>query len=101
MTKSEYAQYEQSVASFLLKNDIKPGCCGPQVVTDDGETAEPFFSWSPCECCGSSKGGNRETYSFACNDGEQFEADICVDCVYYLAYGKLDDTTMMEVEQSA
>jgi hypothetical protein len=49
-------------------------------------------------------GGNRETYSFA-TEGEAlvtgqakvFQADICVDCVYYLAYGTLDDETMQEV----
>ena len=28
--------------------------------TESGEDCEPWFSCSPCECCGSSLGGNRE-----------------------------------------
>ena len=29
------------------------------------------------------------------------EYDICEDCVYFAEYGRLDDTTMMEVEKDA
>ncbi len=94
MNKQDYADYERAVASFHEANKIKAGCCGPV----DCEHGEPFFSWRPCECCGSHLGGNRETYQFAPEHGEPFEADICVDCVYYLAYGVLDDMTMLDIE---
>lgn len=107
MTNTEYAQYEQAVADFLSRNKVRHGCYGPKYQEERGEPWEPFFSWSPCECCQSSLGGNRETYMFVTHwDGplphtpgerETFEADICTDCVYYLTYGKLDDQTMDEI----
>jgi hypothetical protein len=95
MNKTDYADYVQSVARFLKLNNIKPGCYSPAT-----ENSEPFFSWSPCHCCHNSNGGNRETYRFAMLSGEMFNADICADCVYYLAYGKLDDMTMMEMAET-
>ena len=104
MNAAQYAAYEVAVAAFLKSNNVKPGCCSPaggQADSNETETpceAEPFFSWRPCECCGSRLGGDRETYQFAQEDGALFEADICVDCVYYLAYGVLDDCTMLEVD---
>lgn len=97
MNKQEYAHYEQAVAQFLHGYNIKPGCYGPAE-----PEADPFFSWRPCGCCGSGLGGNRETYRFAINGSHDatISAAICVDCIYYLTYGRLDDTTMMEIEQS-
>jgi len=99
MTKQDYADYERAVASFHEANKIKPGCCSPHY-DNDGDARDAFFSWRPCECCGSHLGGDRETYSFAPEQGEPFDADICVDCVYYLAYGVLDDMTMLDIERS-
>ncbi len=97
MTAKQYADYESSVAAFHERNKLRPGCNSAHH-DEDGDTNEPFFSWQPCECCGSHLGGDRETYSFAREDNTQFNADICVDCVYYLAYGVLDDMTMMSIE---
>jgi hypothetical protein len=99
MNKQQYADYERNIAAFLKRNAVKPGCHSPYY-DEDGDTREPFFSWRRCECCRSHLGGDRETYQFACEDGSQFDADICVDCVYYLAYGVLDDMTMLEIERS-
>jgi hypothetical protein len=107
MDTTEYAKYEASVARFLSENHVKPGCYGPACDMEAGEEPEPFFSWSACECCGSQLGGNRETYRFVAenpagnyaslsNPDTSFEADICTDCVYYLAYGRLDDMTMLK-----
>lgn len=99
MTKTEYAAYEKSVADFLTRENCKAGCNSP-CMTEDGDH-QAFFSWRPCECCGSPLGGDREEYEFARNDAEpNFTAKICMDCVYYLVYGKLGDTTMMEIEAS-
>lgn len=102
-TATEYKAYQNRVAEFLQQNGVKAGCNSPV----DPESLG-FFSWRPCECCGSRLGGNRETYSFAFERkdanrrGEfvaSFEADICDDCVYYLAYGELDDATMLEISE--
>ena len=49
--------------------------------------SDPSFSWSACECCGSSLGGDREV-AHAILDGEIIHMDgFCVDCVMYLANG--------------
>jgi hypothetical protein len=106
MTTTQYAEYEAAVNRFLTLNKVKPGCYGPAE-----HEVEPYFSWAPCECCGSYLGGNRERYHFAyeCdrNKGKGFEAgvtvfeaEICSDCVYYLAYGQLDDMTMMDMDKA-
>lgn len=98
MTSIEYQNYQAAVERFHEQNKLRPGLCGSSL--KNGEESEPYFSWQPCECCGSTLGGNREDYSFACEDGSELEASICQDCVYYLAYGQLDDATMMEIEES-
>jgi hypothetical protein len=92
MKFAEYKTFVANVENFLKVNNVKAGCHSPK----DSE-AESFFSWSQCECCKSTLGGNRETYTFAQTDNKTFEADICTDCVYFLAYGKLDDVTMAQV----
>lgn len=48
---------------------------------------EPYFSWSPCECCKSQLAGER--YEFIGivgkkHDGERVEIACCVDCFGYL-----------------
>lgn len=49
---------------------------------------EPYFSWSPCECCGSPLGGDRYDFLgriFEGNDlKEVIELSCCVDCFGYL-----------------
>ena len=49
--------------------------------------AEPYFSWSACECCGSILGGDR--YDFIgklgkTHNSEIIELSCCVDCFGYL-----------------
>jgi hypothetical protein len=97
MSKTEYADYEVRVNRFLAENKVKPGCFN----NVDAENPEPYFTWRPCGCCGSRLGGNRERYNFATTDSMEFEAEVCTDCVYYLAYGQLDDMTMMEMENAS
>ncbi len=115
MTKKQYARYEANVAAFMKAEGIQnltsghlrcPGCDVPWNDDDkcpdcggDRECAdEPFFSWSPCDCCGSSLGGDRE-HATGWNPTEESvqEYTICVDCVYYAEYGRLDDMTMDEM----
>jgi hypothetical protein len=48
-----------------LAADIKRvwGDAARHLVYSGGEDAEPSFSWSPCECCGSRLGGNHEPFA--------------------------------------
>ena len=99
----EYQAYRDRVAKFLTDNRVKPGC----------HDADPYglshFSGRACECCGSKLGGYRQKWAFSVENTRQeldepcptFEAYICVDCVYYLTHGQLDDATMMEIEADA
>jgi len=54
---------------------------------------EGGFSYSDCECCGSSLGGDRyAAHSFSSLDVEYallIHWDICIDCRDYLANGEL------------
>ena len=52
-----------------------------------GEGPEPGFSWSPCEICGSSLGGDRHAFH-ALSSGELVHLDGCTDCVMYVANGE-------------
>jgi ferredoxin len=58
--------------------------------------ADPFFSWRPCDICGSSLGGNREVYHYLRGENRTIEhgASMCTDCVVYLATG--DEPTEWE-----
>lgn len=55
------------------------------VVSDEG-----WFSWSRCDCCGTSLGGNRyaaHARGGTNGDGKLIHLDICGDCLQYLANG--------------
>lgn len=112
MTKQEYAEYQERVATFLQRVEHVStgpcsGCadCQREYDLEDGQDmddvpAEPWFSWRPCEVCGDRFGGNREHYH-GIVDKEIVHGSCCEDCVYYLNYGRLDDTTMLSIERSA
>lgn len=123
MNKAQYAAYEAAVKQFSEQEGIDnlsgghlscPGC-GPDTYDSEfkwddngncpkcGQSSElynePFFSWRPCDCCKSRLGGNREhATGYNSNTHEIQEYNVCVDCIYYAAYGRLDDMTMLEVE---
>ena len=61
--------------------------------TQDGTVDdEGGFSWRPCECCGSSFGGDRYA-AHAWTEGEELvHLDVCVDCLCYLANGDIPQT---------
>ncbi len=56
------------------------------------------FSRSECEACGSTLGGARYAAHGRNEASEIIHFDVCADCLYFLNYGQLDDTTMMEME---
>ena len=93
MTKADYAEYEQAVAEFFEREGI---------ANLSSTSSESFFSWGSCQCCGSGLGGDREEANgFNPNTQEvQTYGCICTDCIYYAEYGQLDDTTMLQIENS-
>jgi hypothetical protein len=114
MNKQDYASYERAVADFMEREGIDnlsgghircPECGGdwdeetcPDCGADRECCDEPFFSWRRCDCCGTSLGGNREhATGYNPTTKEIQEYTVCEDCIYYAAYGQLDDQTMLEV----
>jgi hypothetical protein len=95
-TKQDYEAYQKTVAEFIERENLSFISTG----TNDGEhgDVDPWFSWRPCPCCQSSLGGLRE-YLWAWAGETRVQFEICEDCVYYLEYGRLDDTTMFRVGQ--
>lgn len=99
MTASEYQDYQARVARFFeregVHNHLSP-------ISDEKGNWEEYFSWRPCDCCGSPLGGNRidvDTYRLA-NTDVILKFSVCTDCLYYAEYGQLDDMTMMEICKS-
>lgn len=87
MTRLEYAAFRASFDAFMRREGIAN-------LSTDGET-EAFFSWRPCECCGTPLGGNRENamgYNPTTKEVQSYT--VCTDCVYYAAMGCLDDESM-------
>ncbi len=114
MNKQEYAEYEAAVKAYMEREGIanlstghiRCPACGSEWEEDrcpkcnvDREVAdEPWFSWRWCDCCGTTLGGDREhATGYNPTSKEIQEYTICADCAYYSEYGRLDDTTMLEV----
>lgn len=65
---------------------------GERAPTDDELQDAGGFSWSPCDACGSSLGGDRYPAHGRCGaSGSIIHLDICQDCVLYLANGDEPD----------
>lgn len=95
MTKKEYVKYERRFAEWhdsvqFPSSGYCPGCA---------ECCEEHFSWYSCPICGTHLGGNRYPVHYVDSDGEIEHIDACTDCVYYLEYGRLDDQTMLDMDQ--
>lgn len=97
-TKEEYEQYKENVEAFFERE----GLGNLSQISDDEGNNEPYFSWRPCDCCGCHLGGNR----YDCNGYNPATKEVqdgyrvCEDCVYFVEYGRLDDTTMMRIAKS-
>ncbi len=100
MNRQEYKEYEQDVADFFKREGITNLTGTYDEETGEG-SMEPFFSWYPCQCCGSTLGGDREECSGWNPTTKEVHGPftVCMDCVYYAEYGTLDDQTMIEVEE--
>ena len=66
-----------------------PGCdtCEIPKDADNYDGPEPYFSWSACEGCGSTLGGDRYP-AHALADGRLVHLDMCADCLFYIANGE-------------
>ena len=107
MNKIEYKMYQKAVNSFFdregiinlsaeIGEDPEHECiiCGELVGCD------PYFSWSSCECCGSRLGGSRyHATGYNPKTKEAYCYEICIDCMYYAEYERLDDLTMLDMEE--
>lgn len=111
MTKEEYQEYEKAVEYTtsdyrFWSSGYCPGCpeCERNYgAIEEGENypeVEGNFSWRPCEICGSHLCDDGYPAHCVDNDGEILHWEICTDCVYYLEYGRLDDMTMLEIDDS-
>lgn len=93
MTSCEYAAYQAAVAAFMGKEGIS------SLVAKDED--EPAFSLQPCDCCRRPLGGYRypcSGYNPTTKEVQHYE-NVCPDCVYYDAFGRLDDRTMSEIQE--
>lgn len=54
-----------------------------------GDTVDSYFSWAPCESCGSRLGGDREYLHGICSVSRELIhfGGACVDCVRFHANG--------------
>jgi hypothetical protein len=118
MTRKQYRRYEANVREFFEREGIThlstghPECpeCGAE--WDDRDQCpnghgsrdlwnEPYCSSHGCDCCGSADQQNLEVAWGI--DGNRLDNpacgpfEVCQDCSYYAAYGRLDDTTMDEM----
>lgn len=92
LTLADYREFQFAFARFFVSNGIE--------LFTTKDNSEPFFSWSRCDCCDGSLGGNREEIVAVTLAGNLGEFTVCEDCVYYNEYGRLDDSTMLKMESA-
>ena len=96
MNKTEYNQYEKAVQEFFESE----GITNLTQISDSDGYCEPSFSSWPCDCCGTTLGGDRyNADGYNPKTKEVAEYEVCPDCIYYSEYGQLDDDTMLDIEE--
>ena len=86
MNATDYQDYLTRIADFEKREQIPTANLAPV-----NQQADPWFSWRECECCHRPEGGNREYYSAVRPDGEIVKFALCEDCIYFAAYGQLEN----------
>lgn len=66
------------------------------VETDACDDWETEFSWSACDACGSTLGGDRTPAHGLDTNGAVLHMHVCVDCVEYLANGDLPEDDALD-----
>lgn len=96
MTKVEYKKYQQRFENFMRDNVLN----NISLVSDKDGNYKGYFTWNLCPVCGNNLGHT----GYNCNGysdkyGIMEFDNVCEDCIYYAEYGKLDDMTMLEMEE--
>lgn len=52
---------------------------------------EPNFSWSPCDLCQTSLGGDRHIAHGLDENYDEIHLEICTDCLMYISNGELPE----------
>jgi hypothetical protein len=67
---------------------------GFEIHTQTDSESEGYFSWRPCETCGSKFGGQRYDMVLTNAGPRQERVDVasCLDCLVFAANGELPDT---------
>jgi hypothetical protein len=111
-TESDYREYCESVAHYM--KGLTPSGSGPASCCTDCQDQydlsesdnwdevidEGGFSSASCDCCGRSLGGDRYILHAFDSDDNLYHLEACVDCVYFLEYGRLDDMTMLDISNN-
>ena len=93
--------FTQSVEHYCEGLTVAVGCLGIECEYANGDeehSCEASFSWSQCDSCGSTLGGDRLPASGITHDagptgyGEIYELSICIDCAMYHANGDEPET---------
>lgn len=105
MNKKEYQEYQTTVSKFLqlegivnLTAEIGEDPDHECVICGELVGCDPYFSHSPCDCCGGIAGNRYHATGYNPDTKEAYCYEVCEDCIYYNEYGQLDDTQMMEIE---
>ena len=115
-TKQDYEEFKECVAIFmerkglesLTKGTLVSHCCdeefdkeGRCLQCHKEPLREPYFSYSPCGCCGEGLPGNRYSMVGTTRKGTKRQYEVCTDCMYYGVYGHLNDQTMLDIETNS
>jgi hypothetical protein len=97
-TPDDYADFKERFEAFMTREGLQNLTA---ILTEDERSGEPYFSSQPCDCCHRQLGGDRRNCNGCTESGEVSPTySICCDCEYFAEYGRLDDTTMMEIEKA-
>lgn len=99
MTKQEYAEYEDTLQTWWQDYSKGYGQGRLEDCIACPEDDDPHFSWSECDICLRPLGGDRYPAHTIDKNGDVIHWSICPDCLYYLEYGRLDDITMLDMEE--
>ena len=89
-------KFIESVEYYCEGIIVAVGCRGSECEYADGDEnhqCETHFSWSSCDSCGSTFGGDRVPATWYDPDTDEiYEMEICIDCAMFHANGELPET---------
>ncbi len=96
------SEFVKAIKDFFEKEGIN--CLSQQPLDDtveEFEYDEPYFSWSPCDCCGDHLGGDREDMCGYNPTMDRIQKDykVCMDCASYLANGDFPPDMEMDIPE--